>query len=668
MMCRQISLAILLSALAPFVRAGEVVRDISVTPQSDLSELPKFVVAARLDAKDKMVRVTFSAGDYRVRRTIDFGTNDGNVIMRAAPGARVRLIGGERLLSADFTEVTDAELLAKLPPERTACVYRADVSRLLPDKLAEDGDIVRGTPAPPHLYVNGKLQRTAQWPNEGWTTFSKSFSKDDEPGVFVYEDPRAGRWDFSHGVTMNGYWKHDWDNETRRAVAWEMRGTNRVIRLAKKGIYGTGGDTWGLNERRFRVVDQLSELDAPGEWHLDREKKMLYVVPPEGKFSVNDEIFLAVESVPLVRVRVSNVAFENIAFAYSGGDGVDAKGDGIAFLGCTFAALGGTALRLNGNANCAKNCDMTEIGCSGIELSGGDRKTLTRANSTVEDCRISRFGRFQRCYAGACNMTGCGLAVCGNMFRAAPHMAMRYETNECLIESNEICYVCLETNDAGAIYTGRDWTTAGNVLRGNFIHHLGNPASANGTGVMGIYFDDCDCGDEVVGNVFWKVPRGIMVGGGREHPIRNNVFRECALGYSIDNRGMTWKHWNTKGGGWHLEGMAEALRYKEDPWKGRYPWLSNIMNEEPQEPKNVPVEENVFIDCKKVCNLPGNDAKGMKAFSNLVMRANVVIRTKGAAGGCALPDERAANGFRVIDGAAAAAEFGNIDQLGKKKP
>ena len=42
-----------------------------------------------------------------------------------------------------------------------------------------------------------------------------------------------------------------------------------------------------------------------------------------------------------------------------------------------------------------------------------------------------------------------------------------------LLESNDIHHVLLETGDAGAFYTGRDWTTQGNVLRGNFVHDIG---------------------------------------------------------------------------------------------------------------------------------------------------------------------------------------------------
>ena len=182
------------------------------------------------------------------------------------------------------------------------------------------------------------------------------------------------------------------------------------------------------------------------------------------------------------------------------------------------------------------------------------------------------------------------------MVHDAPHLAVLYGGNDHLFEYNTVYRVLLETGDAGAYYTGRDWTTQGNVLRFNYTHDLG--AGVKIANTMGFYFDDCDCGDEVYGNVFHNVSRGIMVGGGRDHPIRNNVFSRCQIGMSIDCRGMTWKHWNsTEHGGpsWLLEDKAKAFDYTNDVWAARYPRLANIMNAAPREPPSSPQQIHVVI-------------------------------------------------------------------------
>lgn len=646
---------------------GAKYREFVVGPEVSLSEAFATAETMRNDnAEDVRVVLTLKGGEYTLSDTVRISSGGSPLGVRAAPGAKVRITGSKSIPLGWFSEVADEKVLALLPPERTSKVYVADLSPMFPAEIGQLGDTIRGAPQPPHLYVNGKLLRMARWPNVGWTSFQTAIETGDAPreytelqrkdwkplpGVFVYENPRAARWDFSNGVMMNGYWTHDWDNESRRAAAWEQRGTNRVIRFLRPGKYGTGAGTWGLKDRRFYVFDQLSELDEPGEWYLDRKKKLLYVIPPNGAFEPQDDIRLATMEKPLLECASGNVHFMGVDFFCSAGAGVVARGDGIVFKNCRFESLGATALSMSGNKCRVAGCEFVELGCAGIELEGGDRVTLTRADSIVNDCSVHDYGNFARCYACACSVRGCGVIVRSNRFYNAPHMAMRYEGNEMLIESNEIHHVARETNDAGAIYTGRDWTTAGNVIRGNFIHHLGSQEYIGENGVMAIYFDDCDCGDAILDNVFWKVPRGVMVGGGREHPIINNLFVECNLGYSIDNRGMEWKNWNEPGTSWHLEGRAEKLHYKEEPWKSRYPWLAKIMADDPQEPKNDPVERNVFVDCRRVCKLPTGE-KGEKALSNLVMTANLVVRTKGAAGGCALPDSRSRvrAGFRVLDG------------------
>ncbi len=52
-------------------------------------------------------------------------------------------------------------------------------------------------------------------------------------------------------------------------------------------------------------------------------------------------------------------------------------------------------------------------------------------------------------------------------------MAIGWSGNENIIEFNEIYNVVLETNDAGAIYSGRDPSMQGNVIRYNYFHDIG---------------------------------------------------------------------------------------------------------------------------------------------------------------------------------------------------
>jgi len=188
--------------------------------------------------------------------------------------------------------------------------------------------------------------------------------------------------------------------------------------------------------------------------------------------------------------------------------------------------------------------------------------------------------------------------------------------------------VVLETGDAGAFYTGRDWTTQGNILRHNFIHDLGG-GDAQHVNTMGVYLDDCNCGSTLEGNIFLRAGRAIMIGGGRDNPVLNNLVVDCPIGLHIDARGMTWKQWNNPSEpSWCLEEKAKKFNYTQPPWSQKYPRLAAIMNEDPRQPLNNPVRRNVFVDCgKQVCDFDSNVKKLLDKFEIV---DNLAVNTSGA--------------------------------------
>ena len=316
---------------------------------------------------------------------------------------------------------------------------------------------------------------------------------------------------------------------------------------------------------------------------------------------------------PLLRgAGVANLRFEGIAFACNHGPFVSFDSPrGISFRDCSFTGTASDAIVLKGDTRdtTVTDCEIAHCGAGGIRLSGGDRRSLTPSGSVIEHCRIHDFGIFRRTYAGGVRLEGCGHVLRRCEIWDAPHTAVFWEGNDMLLESNDVHHVLLETGDAGAFYTGRDWTTQGNVLRGNFVHDIGGgttaaegaDAAVSGTNAMGFYFDDCDCGDEVTDNRFRNVPRAIMVGGGRDHPIRGNVFENCRLAISIDCRGITWgDKWKTPEGENLLEKKARAIGYDGGVWAARYPRLARILDDHPREPLYNPIEGNTFINCGNV--------------------------------------------------------------------
>ncbi|MEO2046854.1 MAG: hypothetical protein ABGX16_09810 [Pirellulales bacterium] len=86
-------------------------------------------------------------------------------------------------------------------------------------------------------------------------------------------------------------------------------------------------------------------------------------------------------------------------------------------------------------------------------------------------------------------------------------------------------HVCLETDDVGAFYMGRDWTARGNHIRYNYFHHLGH--GGKGIGVMAIYLDDWASGTTILGNLCVQAGRAVLIGGGRDNLVQNNLFVDC---------------------------------------------------------------------------------------------------------------------------------------------
>jgi len=90
-------------------------------------------------------------------------------------------------------------------------------------------------------------------------------------------------------------------------------------------------------------------------------------------------------------------------------------------------------------------------------------------------------------------------------------------------------------------------------------------------------------------NVFSGVATAILIGGGRDNTMTNNIFIKCDRAFSIDARGLGW----ARGVGDFATQELIALNYKQPPWSIRYPELLNILEDEPLAPKGNVVARNI---------------------------------------------------------------------------
>jgi hypothetical protein len=211
-----------------------------------------------------------------------------------------------------------------------------------------------------------------------------------------------------------------------------------------------------------------------------------------------------------------------------------------------------------------------------------------------------------RTYQTAVNASGVGIDITHNLIHDCPHTGILFSGNEIRITHNEIYSALLETGDAGAIYTGRDYTYRGNVVSNNYIHHLGGV----GMGTMGIYNDDCVSGTLMEENVFCEVSRAVFLGGGRSFQVRNNLFVDCHPSIEIDGRG-TSKHevWRKmvdgfmRGRFYEIKDGGQTVSAMDEPYISRYPELAEIdefYKDNSPVPPSALIENNVYCSQRKL--------------------------------------------------------------------
>ncbi|MHC4983247.1 MAG: right-handed parallel beta-helix repeat-containing protein [Planctomycetota bacterium] len=545
------------------------------------------------------VTVRLRGGVYALGETFalteaNSGAAGAPVTFAACENEDVRIIGGVVLRPRAFRPAREKAVLSRLDDEVAGRVLVADLSGLGLE-LAPWPDWTRsGAPGQTELFFNSKRMPIARWPNEGWAKTGKIIQRstatrgraiEGRSGTFSYTGNRPGRWKVSEGVWISGYLGNQWFDEAVRAESIDTE--KRAIKLSKPNWFGLGAN------RRYRAVNLLEELDAPGEWYLDVKRAALYFLPPAGARMKDATIVLSVLREPLVHFKgASHVTLEGLTLEATRGSAIRIEGGrDCRVVGCRIRNTGKRGVEIaSGSGHGVAGCEIAHTGTVGILLSGGDRKTLTPARNFATDNCIHHFSQLQRSWAPGIMLNGVGNRVGHNLMHDAPHEAIHFLGNEHVIEFNEIRHICKETNDVGAIYSGRDWTVRGNVIRYNFIHHVQGIGNVR---AQGIYLDDAASGVKVYGNVLYKVHRALLVGGGRDNVIENNLAVDCTESLWFDSRGLgKQRHCVVKGGPWYKNLMA--VPYDKPPWSTRYPRLAKILEDNPGAPKGNIIRYNVF--------------------------------------------------------------------------
>ncbi|HOX07174.1 MAG TPA: right-handed parallel beta-helix repeat-containing protein [Planctomycetota bacterium] len=380
---------------------------------------------------------------------------------------------------------------------------------------------------------------------------------------------RLRRWGQAEEIWLHGYFKHAWADF--HVPVKSIDATTRTVNLVKAPPFGIEAG------QPFYAENLLEEITRPGEWFLDRKTGQLFVWLPEG----TSELLASTLETPLVALRgTAHVQLRDLVIEASRGEllRID-QGSQNLLLRCELRNAGTYAAIISGSGNRVERCHLHGTGEGGVTLDGGERRSLTRANNAVVNCRIHDFARWAWTCKPAVTLSGCGQVVAHNFIHKAPHSAVFYGGNEHVIEFNDIHDVCRYSSDAGAIYGGRNWGYRGSRIRWNYIHDMAT--FVEGSGVHGIYLDDCLSGVEITGNVLCRITgHGILNGGGRDNVMTNNIMVRCGTAMQGDNRGLVHIN-NTPGDSWNLRERlaADGVKYQEGVWAAAYPLLARIPND-----------------------------------------------------------------------------------------
>jgi len=518
-------------------------------------------VRADLKAGGKGITVQVREGVYALKETLkldkqDSGTEAAPVVYRAYQGEKPIIIGGDVI--TNFTP------------------YKGEILKADAGAQGFKGIYFR------QLIFNGERQQLARYPNYdtknpyggGWAYADGKYIPmyQDVPNenkrVFQFKTQDARMWAKPEEVEVFVFPRYNWWNNIVRIASVDK--AKRQVNLAGEPSYAVRPSD------RYYFRNALEELDAPGEWYLDKQTSMLYFWPPEPL--KGRQVFAPkLRTILDINGGAANITVQGMIFEC-------AEGTAISLSNTTNCIIAGNIIRnvsdYNGSGvgvaggfkNGVVGNDIYEIGSSGISLYGGDRKKLISAENYADNNYIHHVGVFYKQGVGI-GMGGVGNRASHNLIHDGPRMGIMFSGNNLVLEYNEIRHMNLETEDTGAVYTGgRDWISSrGTVIRYNYFHDILGYGQEDGVWksphfAWGVYLDDNTGGVDVIGNIVARCSRaGIHLHNGRDNLIQNNVFVDNPLA-QLEYNGWTKDHpfWKS-----HLPTMIEGYEsvMNEPAWK-----------------------------------------------------------------------------------------------------
>lgn len=317
---------------------------------------------------------------------------------------------------------------------------------------------------------------------------------------------------------------------------------------------------------RFFVDNVREALDSPGEWYLDRATGTVTHWPtaasPTGCRIVGSRLDRLIElngdvekGGPVRFVRFEGFTFEATDYQLQTNHWYHSESaavwlrdaDHCRFAHNSFVNLGGTAIVINGRStdNEVVGNEVAFTGAGGFTINSQPENIYARQDipdrarrNRVTGNHIHHIGLIWKHGAGVYLHATSRNIVSHNLIHdTARHpIIMTGNSGGNRIEYNEILRSNLETADTGAIHTYRtDVAKEGNIIQGNVIGDVvGMHTTVSGkiltpVYAWGIYLDGYSSRTVVRNNIVYRTVRGgIMINGGVDNVVENNIFVDSA--------------------------------------------------------------------------------------------------------------------------------------------
>ena len=534
------------------------------------------------------IKIYLREGEYTTADAIKINdinaTTDAPLIISAYPGEKASISGSVEIDLSKASVANDSVI----PTSAKGKVYKINLKdqSVAVRKMFE----IRHSVAInfyDNLFFNGKPMDIARYPDNGFMTIKSAKVNDGSSTITVSEDLSAFK-NASYAMA-SGYWNNNFAFE------------KVYISDFSKNSFTMNNTVYNPVEgQRFYLSNMLEVLDKPGEWFWDYDTNTIYFYPECSIDNAKLEMSVCTDYMFNIK-NSSNVIIKDIEITKGSSGGAYVVGcDGIAIENCVLKNLGKCAINIDGSVNMKiSDCELYNLAGSGIRIAkSGNCESLEHGNSIIKNNKIHDYAQITRTYQPAIQLQeGAGNIVSNNEIFNGPHVGIVYTDCESLIEYNEIHNVLTETSDSGAIYSGRSYIRRGNVIRYNYLHDIKTNVSGEHF-AYAIYLDDMLSGVTVVSNLMDNVDCGIMMNGGRDNIIKNNIISNATDSNLSGKKYSIWARCKGIGDANMRNAMiTETINFDNSSmaWR-KYPEIDEITESYGGEPVNNVITNNIIAN------------------------------------------------------------------------